>query len=731
MRKLIWISGNKNWCTNNVNYLVNKLPQQSQNIVYCGTDDQTLTKQQVNVSSSSKRAEIEQYLGTQCTVLIINCFDGFNPDIFCALCGTVQSPGIIVLMTPHADQWPDYADPDYLSLCSYPFTHKDINGRYIKYITHKLKNFEPSESIICLSEQQSQLHESINNSRSKLNQLFSDPASNYTKEMVFSRQHKQIIKSIKDLLDHRVSGVLILSGKRGRGKSSILGIALNMYAKNNNNPINVSVVSQTRSNVQPLLKQFSEAKLADTTHELSRQSLCLSYSPPDEFIKSHKNLDLLIIDEAASIPLPQLYKILDTYPDVILSTTTDGYEGTGMGFSSKLNTFLAQRNAPITKINLTQSLRWSENDAIEQLLDSTFMLKNVDASKINIDHKELKLTELEVQSFEIQKLDRDNLITNPILISQLFTLLSSAHYRTTPDDLRFLLDAPDIELWVVQLNGEIIAAMMTAREGGLPEGLHEDIWLGKRRLRGHLLPQCLSAQCGFIQASRPHYKRILRIAVYPHYQKLGIGSKLVNQAFDQDIKLTDIDYYGVSFGFETKLFKFWNSLGFFCVKLGYRKNARSGSQSLIMLKPCSEEYSTLSKNVHKRYRDEIGYLSTHPELTHQSDNVCIDNGQKYTENYSQCENQDRLDIYSFAYGNRQLAHCHWILSKYANQFLNNPDVRNLISTQQINLLTFKILQNKPWKKTADLLGYTGKKQTLSNLRIVFEIIHNAVWGNKS
>lgn len=726
MRKLIWISGSKTWCTENLNTIVSKLPEQAQNIIYCGTDEQSLTHLQININSSSKRAVIEQYLGSQCDVLIVNGYDGFNPDLFCALCGTVQSPGIIILMSPLADKWPGYEDPDYFKLCSYPFTHKNINGRYIKFIIHTFKSFKQSASIISLSQSNSRCHELMHNIHSEINPLFLVPTKDHINTQVLSRQHKQIINSIKDMLDNRLSGVLILSGKRGRGKSSILGIALNTYAKNNNNPISVSVVSQTRSNVEPVFRLFSQQKPLTSTHQLSRQSLGLSYSPPDEFIKSNKKTDLLIIDEAAAIPLPQLYKMIDTHADVILSTTTDGYEGTGMGFSSKLNAFLEKRTSPITYVNLTQPLRWCENDAIEQLLDSTFMPEDIKNSKIDINPESQKLSELKVL-----KLDRDNLIKDPVLITQLFTLLSSAHYRTTPDDLRYMLDAPGIEIWIAQLNDEIVAAMMTAHEGNLPEELHEEIWLGNRRLRGHLLPQCLSAQCGFKQAGKAYYKRILRIAVYPVYRNLGIGKNLVNQAFDKEAKLNEIDYFGVSFGFETALFNFWQSLGYLPVKLGHRENARSGTKSLIMLKPCSVKKPTLFVSLLKRYRDEVEYLSNHPELKHRSGYTYIDNEQKYSENNNVSEIQDQLDIYSFAYGNRQLAHCHWILSKYTNLHLKNHAVRRLLSAQQINLLTFKILENRSWKKTADLLGYTGKKETLNNLRLIFGIIHNAVWGNKS
>lgn len=47
------------------------------------------------------------------------------------------------------------------------------------------------------------------------------------------------------------------------------------------------------------------------------------------------NSDLVVIDEAAAIPLP-LVKSFLTFPLVFLSSTVNGYEGTGRSLSLKL-----------------------------------------------------------------------------------------------------------------------------------------------------------------------------------------------------------------------------------------------------------------------------------------------------------------------------------------------------------------------------------------------------------
>lgn len=47
------------------------------------------------------------------------------------------------------------------------------------------------------------------------------------------------------------------------------------------------------------------------------------------------NSDLVVIDEAAAIPLPLIKSFL-SFPVVFLSSTVNGYEGTGRSLSLKL-----------------------------------------------------------------------------------------------------------------------------------------------------------------------------------------------------------------------------------------------------------------------------------------------------------------------------------------------------------------------------------------------------------
>ena len=47
---------------------------------------------------------------------------------------------------------------------------------------------------------------------------------------------------------------------------------------------------------------------------------------------------------------------------------------------------------------------------------------------------------------------------------------------------------------------ELLGVALVAREGNIPPDLAHAIWAGRRRPRGHLLPQSLLAHAGFVTA---------------------------------------------------------------------------------------------------------------------------------------------------------------------------------------------------------------------------------------
>jgi N-acetyltransferase 10 len=98
--------------------------------------------------------------------------------------------------------------------------------------------------------------------------------------------------------------------------------------------------------------------------------------------------DLLIIDEAAAIPLPVVKKMLGKCP-AFISSTVHGYEGTGRSLSLKLikqlKTAAMQDKGfggefPFKEVKMEEPIRYSTNDPIERWLYDLLLLDVSDSS---------------------------------------------------------------------------------------------------------------------------------------------------------------------------------------------------------------------------------------------------------------------------------------------------------------------------------------------------------------
>ncbi|RXR92049.1 GNAT family N-acetyltransferase, partial [Staphylococcus saprophyticus] len=141
-----------------------------------------------------------------------------------------------------------------------------------------------------------------------------------------------------------------------------------------------------------------------------------------------------------------------------------------------------------------------------------------------------------------------------------------AHYRTTPSDLRHLLDGPDTRVVTLGDAAGPAAVAVVADEGGFDAALAERVARGERRPRGHLMAQSLAAHAGSREALTGRLRRVQRIAVHPAARRRGLGRELLARereaAGDAGIALL-----GASFGAEPGLLAFWRAQGFRTVRL--------------------------------------------------------------------------------------------------------------------------------------------------------------------
>ncbi len=259
-------------------------------------------------------------------------------------------------------------------------------------------------------------------------------------------------------------------------------------------------------------------------------------------------------------------------------TTVLGYEGTGRGFLLKFCASLSDWQM----IELTSPLRFAGHDALERIIDRALLF---DAEK--------QVPEKLAGPFSIDAEIPAGWLHQPERLAQCYGLLCSAHYRTSPLDLRRLLDAPGMHIASARAGQQTAGVIWLVEEGGLPPALAWEIWAGRRRPRGSLVAQSLAAHGNVWQAPVLRSRRISRIAVLAAHRGQGIGQSLV-AAQQHQARLAGVDFLSVSFGFEPGLWRFWQRCGFLLVRIGSHVEASSGCYSAMALLPLSEAGKTLA-----------------------------------------------------------------------------------------------------------------------------------------
>ncbi len=365
-----------------------------------------------------------------------------------------------------------------------------------------------------------------------------------------TEEQASLISNMLSTLDQASAHLLL--APRGRGKSYALGCFL---AQTQRNGLSVMSTAATLHNVVTLKSAFEQG------------SGVLPFQAPDALLASNQTYGVLVVDEAASLPLPMLNKLLNKAAHIVFSSTDYGYEGSGRGFGIRFVEQLAQHQRQVFSHRLTQPIRWGENDPLESWLHQC-LFSDYHAS---FRHPHQPAT-VRGRAW----------LQHPQLLDQTFALLVSAHYQTTPDNKRWLVDDPSVITFLQYNQDRLIAVALVIEEGRLPDELAQQVAQGRRRPRGHLLPQSLLAHEGIEDAGAFSYWRISRIAVAASQQRQGRGSQLV-QGIQTKAKEESIDFVCTSFAATADVIAFWQHNHFQSVRLGTSQDHASGSYSLMML----------------------------------------------------------------------------------------------------------------------------------------------------
>lgn len=384
-----------------------------------------------------------------------------------------------------------------------------------------------------------------------------------------------------------------------------------------------------------------------------------------------------------------------------MATTTGGYEGTGQGFLLRFVARLSEDQ--LLHLKLHQPIRWAENDSLEQWINNTFLLKLPQSSPVKVDA---------VKALEINMVDRRD-------ISQLrntYALMTAAHYRTRPSDLRALMENPHL-IPVVAMHGDRVAGMLAANcEGGLEADLCRQIFLGNRRPKGHLLAQMLTAQAGVQDFACLKGLRIQRVAVDEVDRRRGVGRQLIKTAEDY-ARLHQLDYTGACFALDSDSAGFWQNCGFRLVHIAHGQGKSTGNHTVVVVSILNPELErTIDRLQHKLVSGLPLMLVQSLKTMLPADVIAMLRLIDYRHELHDIE-QD--EIYAFAKGNKGFDLCFASLQRFVMQKISQSPAGQSFHSWLVE----KAIQNRDWHELAVENGFSGKKAMQKKIReLVGELI---------
>ncbi|CAA0823552.1 UPF0202 protein [Striga hermonthica] len=412
------------------------------------------------------------------------------------------------------------------------------------------------------SEGLSEADRELKNLKEQLNDDF--PVGPLIRKCCTMDQGKAVVTFLDAILDKNLRSTVALLAGRGRGKSAALGLAIAGAVAAGYS--NIFVTAPSPDNLKTLFEficigfnmleykehldydvvkgitpENKKATVRINIYKQHRQTI--QYIEPCEH-KKLSQVELLVVDEAAAIPLPLVKAMLGPYL-VFLSSTVNGYEGTGRSLSLKLLQQLEEKNQISSKstetinsgrlfkkIELSESIRYACGDPVESWLNALLCL--------DVTNYIPSISRLPPPGeCDLYYVNRDTLFSyhkdSELFLQRMMALFVASHYKNSPSDLQLMADAPAHHLFVllgpvdesqnhlpdilcviqISFEGQIsqISATKSLSRGHMPAG-DQIPWKVCEQFRDTVFPSLSGA-------------RIVRIATHPSAMRLGYGSAAV------------------------------------------------------------------------------------------------------------------------------------------------------------------------------------------------------------
>mmetsp|Transcript_7126 Transcript_7126/g.26896 ORF Transcript_7126/g.26896 Transcript_7126/m.26896 type:complete len:972 (-) Transcript_7126:1098-4013(-) len=535
-------------------------------------------------------ADTQKILGNTYGMAVLQDFEALTPNLLARTVETVEGGGIIVLLLSNLESLSQlYTLTMDVHARFRTESHQNVTGRFnerfilslggcptcimmddelnILPISTHVRDIQPVGGEIAGLTDPSDLKDL------KESLQETEPAGPLVSCCKTLDQAKAVVTFLDAASEKTLRSTVALTAARGRGKSAAMGLAvagaIGMgYA-------NVFVTSPSPENLGTFFsfvlkgfdalgyKEHLDYDLVESSNPafgkaIVRINVTRNHRQTIQYIlpQHHERAtqaELLVIDEAAAIPLPVVQKLLGPYL-VFLCSTVNGYEGTGRALSLKLISNLRKdasrgvvggggsggsNNASgarlLREVSLAEPCRYSFGDRVEAWLNGLLCLDAADATPPLLGALPPP------GACDLFEVNRDTLFSahkaSELFLKRMMSLYISSHYKNTPNDLQLMADAPAHRLFVLlapvdetkNALPEILCVAQCALEGAISKGSASAALSKGDSPNGDLVPWTVATQ--FQDPDFPMLSgvRVVRIATHPDLPRQGYGTRALQQ----------------------------------------------------------------------------------------------------------------------------------------------------------------------------------------------------------
>lgn len=682
-----------------------------------------------------------ELLGRTQQAVVLDGHDECSPNAIGRTVGAVDGGGLYVLLAPDLDDWAERHDAFDETLAVPPFGVDDVTGQFRERLAATLRD-HPGIAICEVDEGYDPESDAVEVRDDGL----TDPwparpreapeppvGASFPDDIYRACETADQADAVHELGalrgdDAEPAPAVVVEADRGRGKSSAAGLAAGALAREGRD---VLVTAPDRRGTEELFARARERLEADDELAGAEERRidadsggCVRFARPPAAADLPDDPDAVVVDEAAALPVSLLERFLDG-PPVAFCTTVHGYEGAGRSFDVRFRGSLADSAREVIDVRLDEPIRYAAGDPVESWAFRALLLD----ARPPVDQLVADATP-ETVSYET--LPPDRLLADEHLLREAFGLLVLAHYRTEPDDLARLLDAPNLTCRALLHEGRVVSIALLAREGGLSEETRERVYRGER-VRGNMLPDVFTSQLRDQEGCAPVGYRVMRIATHHAVRSGGLGSRLLSEVErefggeegDADLRGEQVahagrqragervDYLGVGYGATPELLDFWAENGYRTVHLSTTKNDASGEHSALMMRPLTDAGTDLAAR-HARWFQErapgvlTGPLSgVDPDVARRALRAVDDDSVPAEPRLSARDWRVVVDAAN-GMGSYHAAPAAFTELALRELILGEAD----LDASAERLLVEKVLQNREWDAVADDLDRVSTRMTM-------------------